>query len=142
MTKLEAKLTSFSPFVLSLFRVVFGLLLTVHAAQKLFAWPVGTPTQAGTLTGPAVPIGSWPFWWAGLIELVVGVLLLIGLVTRLAAFVGSGEMAFAYFTQHQPKALWPIENGGELAVLFCFGFFLLVFLGGGAWALDAMRAKR
>jgi putative oxidoreductase len=141
MTKLEAKLTSFSPFVLSLFRVVFGLLLTVHAAQKLFAWPVGTMTQAGTLTGPAVPIGTWPFWWAGLIELVVGVLLLIGLVTRLAAFVGSGEMAFAYFTQHQPKALWPIENGGELAVLNCFGFFLLVFVGGGALALDAMRAK-
>jgi putative oxidoreductase len=141
MTKLEAKLTSFSPFVLSLFRVVFGLLLTVHATQKLFAWPVGTPTQAGTLTGPAVPIGTWPFWWAGLIELVVGVLLLIGLVTRLAAFVGSGEMAFAYFTQHQPKALWPIENGGELAVLNCFGFFLLVFVGGGALALDAMRAN-
>jgi putative oxidoreductase len=142
MTKLEAKLTSFSPIVLSLFRVVFGLLLTVHATQKLFAWPVGTPTQDGTLTGPAMPLGAWPFWWAGLIELVVGVLLLVGLVTRLAAFVGAGEMAFAYFTQHQPTALWPIENGGELAVLYCFGFFLLVFLGGGAWALDAMRTKR
>jgi len=62
-----------------------------------------------------------------------------GLVTRLAAFVGSGEMAFAYFTQHQPTALWPIENGGELAVLNCFGFFLLVFTGGGALALDALR---
>lgn len=137
MTKLEAKLTSFSPIVLSLFRIVFGLLLTIHATQKLFAYPVGPGGG-----GPAVPMGSWPFWWAGLIELVVGVLLIIGLVTRLAAFVGSGEMAFAYFTQHQPKALWPIENGGELAVLYCFGFFLLVFLGGGAWALDAMRAKR
>jgi putative oxidoreductase len=141
MNKLEAKLSSFSPMVLSLFRVVFGLLLTVHAGQKLFAWPVGTMTPAGTLTGPGVPVGTWPFWWAGLIELVVGLLLLVGLVTRLAAFVGSGEMAFAYFTQHQPKALWPIENGGELAVLFCFGFFLLVFLGGGAYALDTMRRQ-
>lgn len=142
MKKLEARLTSLSPYVLSVFRIVFGFLLTVHATQKLFAWPVGTMTSNGTLTGPAVPIGAWPFWWAGIIELVVGLLLLTGLVTRLAAFVGSGELAFAYFTQHQPKALLPIENGGELAVLMCFGFFLLVFTGGGAWALDAMRAKR
>jgi putative oxidoreductase len=142
MTKLEARLTSLSPFVLSVFRIVFGLLLTVHATQKLFAWPVGTMASNGTLTGPSVPVGAWPFWWAGVIELVVGLLLLTGLVTRLAAFVGSGEMAFAYFTQHHPNALWPIENGGELAVLMCFGFFLLVFTGGGAWALDAMRSKR
>jgi putative oxidoreductase len=136
MTTLDARLTSISPQVLSLFRFVFGLLFTVHATQVLFAWPIGPEG------GPAVPIGTWPYWWAGLIELVVGVLLLVGLVTRLAAFVGSGEMAFAYFTQHQPKALWPIENGGELAVLFCFGFFLLVFTGGGAYALDAMRPKK
>ena len=72
---------------------------------------------------------------------VVGLLLLVGLVTRLAAFVGAGEMAFAYFTQHQPSALWPIENGGELAVLYCFGFLLLVFAGGGAYAVDAMRSS-
>ena len=59
-----------------------------------------------------------------------------------AAFVASGEMAFAYFTQHQPKGLLPIQNGGELAVLYCFGFFLLVFIGGGAYALDAVRRRR
>ena len=111
MLNLDAKLTSFSPYVLSLFRIVFGLLLTIHATQKLFAWPVGTPAEDGTFTGPAVPIGMWPFWWGGLIEIVVGLLLLTGLVTRLAAFVGSGAMAFAYFTEHQPTALWPIENG-------------------------------
>jgi putative oxidoreductase len=139
MPNLDAKLTSFSPYVLSLFRIVFGLLLTVHATQKLFAWPVGTPAADGTLTGPAIPVGTWPYWWGGLVEIVVGLLLLTGLVTRLAAFVGSGEMAFAYFTQHQPTALWPIENGGELAVMNCFAFFLLVFTGGGAWALDALR---
>src|SRR4051794_14177573 len=136
MTKLEAKLNSLSPIALSVFRIVFGLLLTIHATQKLFAWPVGLPTATGAFTGVAVPLGTWPFWWAGLIELVVGLLLLAGLVTRLAAFVGAGEMAFAYFTQHQPKALWPIENRGELAVLFCFGFLLLVFTGGGRLALD------
>lgn len=135
MNKLEAKLSAVSPVILSVFRIVFGLLFTIHGTQKLFAWPVAA---AG---GGAVPVGTWPFWFAGLIELVVGVLLLIGLVTRLAAFVGSGEMAFAYFTQHQPTALWPIENGGELAVLYCFGLLLLVFTGGGAYALDAMRQR-
>jgi putative oxidoreductase len=135
MRKLETALTAATPQIVSLFRIVFGLLLTVHATQKLFAWPVAA---AG---GAAVPVGTWPFWWAGVIELVVGLLLLVGLVTRLAAFIGSGEMAFAYFTQHQPKALWPIENGGEPAVLFCFGFLLLVFTGGGAFALDAMRKR-
>jgi putative oxidoreductase len=142
MTNLDARLTSFSPKVLSLFRIVFGLLLTIHATQKLFAWPVGTATAAGTLTGPAVPMGSWPYWWAGVIELIAGLMILTGLATRIAAFVASGEMAFAYFTQHQPNGLWPIENGGELAVLNCFGFFLLVFTGGGAYALDAMREGR
>jgi putative oxidoreductase len=136
MTKFEGRLTSFSPTVLSLFRIVFGLLYTTHATQKLFAWPSG---PAG---GEAVPFGNWPYWWAGLIELVAGVLIMTGLVTRLAAFVASGEMAFAYFSQHQPRGLWPIDNGGELAVLLCFGFFLLVFTGGGAYALDAMRQKK
>ncbi|BBY30594.1 DoxX family protein [Mycolicibacterium sediminis] len=136
MNKLETKLSAVSPAILSVFRIVFGLLFTVHGTQKLFAWPVAA---AG---GGVVPITSWPYGIAGLIELVVGVLLLIGLVTRLAAFIGSGEMAFAYFTQHQPTALWPIENGGEAAVLFCFGLFLLVFTGGGTFALDAMRQRR
>jgi putative oxidoreductase len=87
-------------------------------------------------------MGAWPFWWAGLIEIVAGLLLLTGLATRAAAFVASGEMAFAYFTQHLPNGFWPIANGGELAVLYCFGFFLLVFTGGGAFALDAMRGGR
>lgn len=139
MSKLDAKLTSFSPYVLSIFRIVFGFALTIHATQKLFAWPIGTPTKAGTYTGPPIPIGMWPLWWAGLIEIVVGLLLMAGLVTRLAAFVGSGEMAFAYFTQHLPRSFWPIVNGGEPAVLNCFAFFLLVFTGGGALALDALR---
>jgi putative oxidoreductase len=142
VSKLESHLAAALPYVLSLFRVVLGLLLTVHATQKLFAWPVGTATAMGTLAGPAVPMGSWPFWWAGLIELVVGVLLIAGLVTRLAAFIGSGEMAFAYFMQHRPIAFWPIENGGELAVVMCFGFLLLVFAGGGALAVDALRTAR
>lgn len=141
-TNLDARLTTISPAVISLFRIVFGLLYTIHGAQKLFAWPVGMPDDAGNLVGSAVPVGTWPYWYGGLIEFVLGLLILTGLFTRIAAFFASGEMAFAYFTQHQPKGLLPVQNGGELAVLYCFGFFLLVFIGGGAYALDAIRSKR
>jgi putative oxidoreductase len=133
VTKLESKLTSLSPIVLSVFRVVLALLLLCHATSHLFGFPVARE-QA--------PVGSWPIWWGGLIEVVAGVLILAGLITRLAAFIASGVMAYAYFMQHQPKSFWPIINNGEPAVLLCFGFFLLVFTGGGAWALDAMRSKR
>jgi putative oxidoreductase len=72
--------------------------------------------------------------------LVVGILITAGLFTRIAAFVASGEMAFAYFTQHLPNGFWPIANKGELAVLYCFSFLLLVFVGGGAFAVDAARS--
>jgi putative oxidoreductase len=133
MTKLEAKLTSFSPIVLSVFRIVCALLLLSHATSHLFGFPVSR-LQA--------TIGYWPIWWGGLIELVAGLLILGGLITRFAAFIASGVMAYAYFMVHQPKSFWPIVNSGESAVLLCFGFFLLVFTGGGVWALDAMRAKR
>jgi putative oxidoreductase len=138
-TNLEARLNSYSPAVLSLFRAVFGFLFAVHGGQKLFAWPVGTRTPTGELVGPAFPVGTWPHWWAGLIELVTGLLIMIGLFTRIAAFIASGHMAVTYFWQHQPKALWPIESGGELPVLYCFGFLLLVATGGGAYAVDARR---
>ena len=141
-TTVDARLTAISPAVLSLFRIVFGLLYTIHGAQKVLAWPVGMPTDSGELTGPAVPMGTWPYWWAGIIELVCGLLILTGLFTRIAAFIASGEMAVTYFTQHQPKAFLPIENHGELPVLFCFGFFLLVFAGGGSIALDALLNRR
>lgn len=126
-----ARLNSYSPTVLSLFRVVIGFLLAVHGASKLFAWPVDM--------GGTVPAGTWPLWYAGVIELVTGLLVLVGLFTRAAAFIASGEMAVAYFSQHQPHGLLPIQNGGELAVLFCFAFFLLVFIGPGAYALDTRR---
>lgn len=141
-TNLDTRLNTVSPTVISLFRIVFGLLFTIHGAQKLFAWPVGMPNKAGELVGSAVPVGTWPYWYAGIIEFVLGLLILTGLFTRLAAFIASGEMAFAYFTQHQPRGLLPIENGGEVTVLYCFGFLLLVTIGGGAYALDAVRAKR
>jgi putative oxidoreductase len=90
-----------------------------------------------------MPVGDWPGWWAGLIETVTGLLVMVGLFTRPAAFLASGTMAVAYFWIHQPQALWPIDpaNRGELAVLYCFSFFLLVFLGPGAYAIDTRRRQ-
>lgn len=134
-TNLDTRLGSLSPAVISLFRVVLGFMFAVHGASKLFAWPVDS--GAG-----AIPVGTWPYWYAGVIELVLGLLIMVGLFTRIAAFIASGQMAFAYFTEHQSKGLLPIENGGEPAVLFCFGFLLLATIGGGAYALDAARGRR
>lgn len=134
-TNIDSKLTQFAPIVLSLFRIVFGLLFTLHGAQKLFGFP--SAMESGT-----VPVGTWPYWYAGVLELVLGLLILTGLFTRIAAFIASGEMAYAYFSAHQPTALWPIDNGGEAAVLYCFAFFLLVFVGGGSIALDSVIRRR
>jgi len=131
---LDARLGGFSSPVLGIFRIVIGFLFTIHGTVKLFGWPI---TQGG---GP-VPVGTWPFWWAGVIELVVGVLVMIGVFTRIAALLGSGTMAFAYFTQHQPKALWPMENNGELAILFCFSLLLIAFSGPGAFAVQRARHR-
>ncbi|GLP80724.1 DoxX family protein [Mycobacterium antarcticum] len=130
MTNLDARLNPHAPTVLSLFRVIIGLLFLCHATSHLFGWP---------LAAQQAPVGTWPFWFAGVLELVTSVLVIIGLFTRIAAFVASGVMAFAFFTQHLPSGVIPMTNGGELAVLYCFAFFLLVFTGGGAWALDARR---
>jgi putative oxidoreductase len=137
-TSLDDRLDTYSPAVLSLFRVVFGFLFTAFGSSKLFDWPIAF----------GLPTGNWPTWYAGLIELVTGLLITFGLFTRIAAFIAAGEMAVAYFWQHQPQALWPIVppelggNGGLPAILFCFAFFLLVFTGPGAYALDTMRGRR
>lgn len=134
---LETRLNSYAPAVLSLFRIVFGLLFSAHGAAILFDWPVVME----------VPSGSWPYWWAGLIEFGAGLLIMVGLFTRAAAFIASGEMAVAYFWEHQPRALWPIDpaqgglGGGEPSVLYAFAFLLLVFTGGGSFALDRLRKK-
>lgn len=129
---LDTHLDRHSSKALGVFRIIIGLLFTLHGTSKLLGWP---STENGR-----VPVGTWPFWWAGVIETVVGVLLLIGLFARAAAFIGAGEMAFAYFTQHQPKAFWPIQNGGELAVLYCFALLLIVFAGAGAFAVGRARS--
>jgi putative oxidoreductase len=91
-----AKLTQNSGTALAVFRVVLGFMFTLHGTQKLLAWPPAEALQA------AVPIGTWPAWWAGVVELVAGALITLGLFTRIAAFIASGTMAVAYFWQHAP----------------------------------------
>ena len=129
---LDARLDRFSAPALGIFRIIVGLLFALHGTAKLFGWPA---TKSG-----AVPFGTWPYWWAGLIELVVGLLVALGLFTRLAALLGSGTMAYAYFTAHQPDGVLPIQNGGELAVLYCFAFLLIAFAGAGAFAVQGGAA--
>ncbi|WFE37106.1 DoxX family protein [Micromonospora sp. WMMD998] len=123
--------------VLSLFRIVVGLLFMFHGAASIFGILGGNP-----VTGEAIPFGTWPGWWAALIQLVCGALVLVGLGTRPAALLASGSMAYAYFVVHQPHGLLPIRNGGEAAAMFCWSFLLIAVLGPGTWALDALLARR
>ncbi|MGW5426231.1 DoxX family protein [Streptomyces sp. NPDC004059] len=135
---MTARLNSAQPYALGLFRIVVGLLFAVHGAASLFGVLGGAAgTQGGT-----IPAGTWPGWYAAVIQLVAGGLVLLGLGTRAAALLASGSMAYAYFDVHQQAALWPIQNGGELSVLFCWAFFLLVFTGSGAFGLDRLVARR
>ena len=131
--RLDARLGPHAPAVLSLCRVVFGLLFLCHATSHLFGWP---------LASQQAPVGTWPFFYAGILELVTAVLITVGLFTRIAAFLASGVMAFAFFTQHLPTCVIPMTNGGELAVLYCFAFFFLFFAGGGTFALDTRLHRR
>ncbi|MEV6736278.1 DoxX family protein [Streptomyces sp. NPDC051104] len=135
---MTARLNQAQPYALGLFRIVVGLLFACHGAVSLFGVLGGA---AGT-NGGTVPTGTWPFWYAAVIQLVAGALILVGLGTRGAAFIASGSMAYAYFDVHQSNAPWPIQNGGELPVLFCWAFLLLVFTGSGALGLDRLFASR
>ena len=133
MDGIEARLNRYQPQILGIFRIMFGLLLLQHGFSKWFGFPMPSPANIGLAT----LIG-----WAGLIELVFAGLVTVGLFTRYAAFILSGEMAFAYFMGHHPRAWTPIGNNGSLAVAYCFAFLLLVFFGGGAWSLDALLRKK
>jgi len=128
MSGLGAMLDPYRPYVLSILRIVVGLLFLQHGTAKMFNFPPQNDM-------PAFPK---PEWFAGRIELVGSTLVILGLFTRPAAFILSGEMAFAYFMSHRPRGFFPLLNGGEPAVLFCFGFLYLVFAGGGPLGLDAL----
>ncbi|MEV4311485.1 DoxX family protein [Actinocrispum sp. NPDC049592] len=118
--------------LLSLFRVVVGLLFVCHGLAKMF----------GAFGGKVVTFGTWPGWFAAVIELVGGMAVLLGVGTRIAALLCSGEMAFAYFTAHQEKALWPIQNGGELAAVYSWVFLLIAVLGPGSYTVAKLWQRR
>jgi putative oxidoreductase len=122
-----------SAVVLSVVRIVVSFLFVCHGVQKLFGSFGGIDGQGAT-----VLTASWPLWWAGLIELVGGGLVLLGLFTTPAALLCSGAMAFAYFTMHQPLGLLPLQNKGEPAALYSWVFLLIATLGPGPFALDAV----
>ncbi|MGN6058139.1 MAG: DoxX family protein [Sphingomicrobium sp.] len=124
-------LSRWQPQLLAILRIVVGLLVLEHALSKFLAFPVPFPVH------PLPPL----LIAAGAIELVTGILVTIGLFTRLAAFIASGEMAFAYFIGHFPKSFWPLVNMGEVAILFCFIFLYIAAAGPGAWSLDRSLAQ-
>jgi len=123
-----------TPRVLSLLRIVAGLLFLEHGTQKLF----GFPFPAGSNPGPAL---FTLMWFQGCIEVAGGFLIVLGLFTRPVAFILSGDMAFAYFMSHFPKSFFPLLSGGDGASLYCFVFLYLALAGGGPWSLDAARRR-
>lgn len=127
-------LSRYSPAMLSILRIMSGLLFLAHGTQKFLYFPPGERTGSG-----------WAFdslgAFAGIIELTTGALLVLGLFTRTAAFVASGTMAVAYWYAHAPQNFWPVNNMGDAAILYCFVFLYLVFAGPGPWSLDAKMAR-
>ena len=121
--------------MLAILRIVSGLLFLEHGTQKFLSFP------AGPMAGMGLQFNSMPAY-AGVIELVCGLLLVIGLFTRAAAFLASGTMAVAYWFFHAPSNFFPVNNGGDAAILYCFVFLYLVFAGAGPLSVDAARANR
>ncbi len=122
-----------APRLLSLLRIMAAFLFMAHGAQKLLAWPINEPREPATMLSL--------MWVAGILELVGGGMLLLGLFTRPVAFLLSGQMAVAYFMAHAPRGFWPLLNGGEVAVIFCFLLLYLAAAGGGPWSVDALRRR-
>ena len=120
---------------LGVLRIVSGLIFLAHGTQKFLSFPGGERAGAGwSFAGPSA--------FAGIIELVAGALLVVGLFSRPAAFIASGTMAVAYWLMHAPQNFFPVNNGGDAAILYCFVFLYIVFAGPGAWSLDGILARR
>ncbi len=132
---MKEQLDAWAPRVLSVLRIVTGLIFLEHGVQKFLSFPPGQMAGSGlVLDNPGA--------YAGIIELVTGVLITLGLLTRPAAFLASGTMAVAYWIAHAPQDMFPVNNGGDAAILYCFVFLYFVFAGPGPWSLDAMRARK
>ena len=126
---------SWAPQLLSILRIVAAFLFFQFGSAKWFAFPAAIMPGGGT-----APLGSLA-WFAAVLEVVGGGLLLVGLFTRPVAFILAGEMAVAYFIGHAPQGFWPVLNQGHPAVLFCFVFLYLSAAGPGPWSLDALRQR-
>lgn len=126
-------LARYSEYTYALLRIVSGLMFLMHGTQKHLGWPAGRNTvELFSRSGSA-----------GAIEIVTGIMVLLGLYASPAAFLASGTMAFAYFLAHYaPEQFWPIQNRGELAALYCFLFLYIASRGSGAFSIDALRRKR
>lgn len=126
-------LDQYAPRMLSVLRIMTGLLFLAHGSAKLLGFPA--PAAPAAITMFSLP------WISGVIELVGGLAIALGFFTRAAAFITAGEMAAAYFIAHASRDFFPVRNGGDAAVLFCFIFLFLVAAGAGPWSVDAMRTK-
>ena len=122
----------FAPYVLSILRIAAGLTFLEHGTGKLLGFPAGLPFIDKMPTGL--------LYFTGTMELVGGALIVLGLFTRPVAFILAGEMAFAYFMGHAPRGFFPVNNGGDASILYCFVFLYFVFSGPGAWSLDRSRS--
>ncbi len=123
--------TDLAGYAYAALRIVTGFLFMFHGLQKLFGMYGGQVQAMGTLP-----------WVAGVIELAGGILVMVGLFTPIVAFICSGEMAAAYFMVHQPQGLWPIQNQGELAALYCFMFLYIAARGAGPFSVDAALRRK
>ena len=126
MNSIYAGLERFRPYIVSILRIVIGLLFLEHGLSKVFNFPAPSP----------VPSLSGLLILAAILETIGAALFLVGAFTRIVAFILSGEMAFAYFMAHAPRSFYPVVNAGELAVLFCFIFLYFAFAGGGPLSVD------
>lgn len=129
---MERFLGRYSPYLYAILRMVAGIMFAMHGSQKLFGIPGGgDPVEIGSMMGIA-----------GIIELVTGILIAIGFLTSIAAFIASGQMAVAFFMAHAPQGLNPLLNEGELAVLYCFLFLYMAARGSGVWSVDSALPGR
>jgi len=132
----QTKIAPSEPYARSLLRIIVGFSFSLHGFQKLFGLFGGMGGAGAKAAFLSLP------WIAGCLETFGGLLLLLGLLTRPAAFILCGEMAVAYFMVHFPRGFWPLRNGGELAVLYCFVYLSLIAAGPGPWSLDHLLRKR
>jgi putative oxidoreductase len=132
MNALYARMETWRPYVLSILRIVVGLLFLQHGLSKVFNFPAPSPVRS--LSGLLI--------LAAFLETVGALLFVVGAYTRIVAFILSGEMAFAYFMAHAPRSFYPVVNDGELAVIYCFIFLYFAFAGGGPLSVDRAMLKQ